>query len=152
AAAYAALLMAHLPSALLASVTVLPLYVLFRSWRLADRRAAIGYLLRCACAALLGIGLAAPYLLPATRLQPWISADLLWFDHYRVDKWFVAWPASWLEPHLMKTLAALAIGYALAAAAVGLVVLQRRVEKRQEPETAFWAATAVLCLLLLSGV
>ncbi len=152
AVAYAALLMSHLPTALLASVTVLPLYVLFRAWRLADRRAAVGFIWRCGLAGLLGIGLAAPYLLPATLLQRWISADLLWFDYYRVDKWFVAWPAGWLEPYFMKTLASLAVGYALLCAAVGLVLLQRRGEKQPAGEAAFWGATAGLCLLLLSGV
>ena len=38
ALAYAALLMTHMPTALLMSVTMLPLYVLFRVWRQADRR------------------------------------------------------------------------------------------------------------------
>ena len=52
ASAYAALLLSHLPTALLCSLTVIPAYVLF-----ATRSAAL--LLRCAAGGALGIGLAA---------------------------------------------------------------------------------------------
>ena len=77
AVAYAALLMTHLPTALLVSVTMLPFYVLFRAWNLGDRRAALGFLLRAGLAGVLGIGLAASYLAPAMLLQEWISAGML---------------------------------------------------------------------------
>src|SRR5206468_580996 len=68
AAAYAGLPMAHLPTSLLISVTVLPLYVLYRGWRLDEPRPALMFFGRCALGGALGLGLAAIYLLPALSL------------------------------------------------------------------------------------
>jgi hypothetical protein len=153
AVSYAALLLAHLPTALLASVTLLPLYVLFRAWRLAESRAAAIFVVKCTFGGLLGIGLAAAYLLPAMRLQGWISSDLLWFDFYKVDKWFAVRPSGWIAPYFfMETIAALTAGYALACVAVGLVLFHRRADLRQWAEAACWLAVAAFCLLLLAGV
>ena len=57
AVAYAALLLTHLPTALLISVAVIPPYVLFRAWRMGERRLAAIFLLRAAAGGVLGIGL-----------------------------------------------------------------------------------------------
>ena len=60
--AYAGLVASHLPVALLISVTVLPAYLLFRL------RTPVEWL-RAAAGGLLGLGLAAIYILPALTLQ-----------------------------------------------------------------------------------
>jgi hypothetical protein len=152
AVAFAALLMSHLPTALLVSVTVVPLYILFRAWRLADRRAAIGFLLRSALAGALGIGLAATYLLPAMLLQRWISADLFWTDYYRVENWFVVAPDRWPELSFMQIIASLAAAYGLATVALGLVVLRLGPDDGRRTELGFWLAISLVCLLLMSGL
>ncbi|MBS0524112.1 MAG: integral membrane-like protein, partial [Proteobacteria bacterium] len=69
ALSYAALLLAHLPTALLASVTILPAYAVFRATRLETGREARDFLWTRALGALLGVGLAALYLAPALSLQ-----------------------------------------------------------------------------------
>jgi hypothetical protein len=152
AVAFAALLMSHLPTALLVSVTFVPLYILFRAWRLADRRAAIGFLLRSALAGALGIGLAATYLLPAMLLQGWISADLFWTDYYRVENWFVVAPGRWPELSFMQIIASLTAAYGLATVALGLVVLRLGADDGRRIEFGFWLAISLVCLLLMSGL
>src|SRR5262249_13057874 len=61
-ATYAALVMTHVPSAVLVTFTALPMYVLYVGWRLGDARRAAGVFTRCALAGVLGVGLAAIYL------------------------------------------------------------------------------------------
>src|SRR5260370_1027169 len=89
AVAYAALPLAHLPTAVLISLTAVPLYVLYRGWRLGGPRAALAFFGRCALGGALGLGLAAIYLLPALSLQHWISSDSFWTKDYQVDRWFL---------------------------------------------------------------
>ena len=151
AVAFAALLLSHLPTALLASVTMIPLYVLFRAWRLSDRRAAFGFVVRCAVAGALAIGLAASYLLPAAELQRWISVDLFWADYYRVENWFVLSPERWLDVVVMRLVASLAVGYGLAVIAFFMAAFLVRGDDRRRFELGFWAALSGLGLLLLAG-
>src|SRR5919197_712287 len=87
ALSYAALPMTHLPTALLISLTALPLYVLYRGWRLGAPRLAFGFFVRCAFGGALGLGLASIYLVPALGLQQWIPADPFWISYYHVDRW-----------------------------------------------------------------
>jgi hypothetical protein len=149
--AFAALLLSHLPTALLVSATLIPLYVFFRAWRLSDRRAAVRLVLRCALAGALAIGLAASYLLPAAELQRWISADLFWTDYYRLENWFVLSPERWLEADFMRLVASLIAPYGLATIAFLMAVFLVRADSRRF-ELGFWAALSGLGLLLLSGV
>lgn len=128
---YAALLLSHLPVALLASVTLLPAYALWR----ARRPAAIA-------GGLLGIGLAALYLVPALGLQEWISAAWLWSSFYRIEAWFFFTPGLWPEIPTMQVIVPLAVAYALAAVAVAL----------QPRGLGFWVALCLLCLVLVSGL
>jgi uncharacterized membrane protein len=152
AGAFAALLMAHLPTALLASVTMLPLYVLFRAARLADRRAAAGFLLRSLAAGVLGAGIAAIYLLPALLLQKWISADLFWTEYYTVASWFLVSSTPWLEPGFMRIIAGLAVAYALLTVALALAVLRLPPGTARRAELLFWCGLSFVCLLLMSGL
>jgi hypothetical protein len=127
---YAALLMSHLPTALLASVTVLPAYVL---WRVRRPEAVVG--------GLLGIGIAAAYVGPAMLLQDWISSGWLWSSFYRIEAWFFFSPAAWPEIPIMQVVVPLACGYALFSAA--LVVQARAL--------GFWIVLCLACLVLVSG-
>lgn len=78
---YAALVLSHLLTALLASCTIIPAYVLFRARH-------VPTLLRCATAGSLGLGLAAIYLVPAMALQEWTAADA-WWVLYRPQDWLL---------------------------------------------------------------
>ena len=69
--AYAALVLTHLPSALIASVFLIPPLVFVEARR--DRAA----LLRCAIAIALGLALAAPYLLPALALRGTVALSTM---------------------------------------------------------------------------
>lgn len=133
--AYAGLLLSHLPSALLVSVTILPLAVLARAPTPLE-------LAKIVAGGALGIGLAALYLVPALTLQEWISADQLWKPaFYRAERWLVLTPSRWPEPYIMQAIAWFCAAYALAAA--GVIVCARRF---------FWPVTALACLALVVGV
>jgi len=154
AAAYAALAMVHLPTALLVSLTVLPLYVLHRGWRLGEPRTALAFFARCAMAGVSGLGLAAIYLLPALTLQDWISPDRLWSSDYQVDRWFLLTPQRWPPAGVEMNwiIASFAGGYALAVAGILLMVAHGKAARLWRSESAFWAITCLLCLLLIAGV
>ena len=132
AVGYAALLMSHLPTALLASATVFPAYVV---WRV---RRPVPLLVGGA----LGLGLAAAYVVPALLLQEWISAEWLWSAFYRVDAWFLLTPGQWPDAGLMLMIAALAACYV--AVAVAIAVHQRRV--------GIWTGLTFGCLALIAGL
>jgi hypothetical protein len=138
AVAYAALLLSHLPTAMLVTVTVLPFYILYR-----ERRP--DALVRSAIGAALGIALAAIYLAPALLLQGSISAQQFWTGLYKVENWFLVTPGRWPETYIMWVITLLAVTYALFAACVCIFF-------RRPFERVFWAGTCLFCLLLLSGL
>jgi uncharacterized membrane protein len=150
AVAYAALLMAHLPTGLLVSVTLLPLYVLFRASTLGDRQAAIGFMVRAGLAGVLGIGLAASYLVPALLLQEWISAGLLWIEYYQVSPWFLLHPERWPYPNFMRVIAVLALACAFATLALGFTMRGLAPGARRR-ELGVWLIVSLVCLVLMSG-
>jgi len=138
ALSYGGLLISHLPSALLASSTVLPAYILF----VGRRSSALAYI---AIAMTMGVGLATIYLLPALTLQPWVSADQFWTRFYRVENWFLLMPNRWPEPVLMQIIASLAASACVLAVAI-CSVLSRRT-------AAFcWSMICLACLALMAGV
>jgi hypothetical protein len=132
--AYAGLLLSHLPTALLVTVTVLPAYVFARAPTPAVLARIVG-------AGVIGIGLAAIYLAPAMSRQGWISADQLWTSFYRVERWFVLAPSRWPEPYIMNVVMWFTIAYALAAA--GAILVSRRL---------FWPLVSLACVALVAGL
>ena len=141
---YAALLLSHLPTALLCSITVIPSYVLFTT-----RSPAL--LLRCAGGGALGIGLAAIYLLPALDLQSWISAHELWTSFYRASNWFVMAPERWVDPDTMRVIGSIVLATALLAAGLCLALLQLP-DGQGRRELGFWVALGLACLILIAGL
>lgn len=144
ALAYAALLLSHLPTALLCSITVIPAYVLF-----VTRSPAL--LLRCAAGGALGIGLAAIYLLPAMELQSWISSHQLWTSFYRASSWFVMAPERWVDPATMHVIGPIVLAAALLAAGLCLALLQLPIADERR-ELGFWVAVSLACLTLIAGL
>jgi 6-pyruvoyl-tetrahydropterin synthase related domain len=153
AAAYAVLLLSHLPTALLISVTALPCYALFRAWRLAGRRAAVAFLARCAVAGTLGLGLAAFYVVPAMALLKTISVENLWSVGFSVETWFLFTPHRWIPPYQMM-LMIVAISAAWCLAVAGVVAGSRGVgsDNSRRPTALFWASLCLASLVLMSGL
>ncbi len=153
ACAYAALTMAHLPAALLISLTALPLYMLYLGWRLGAAKPAAVFFARCALSGALGLGLAAIYLVPALTLQDWVPAETFWTGGYRVELWFLLSPDHWPRPiDMMLLIASFAAAYGIAA--IGVVVVQAQSGRPQgwRSEAVFWASVCLVCLLLIAGV
>lgn len=145
---YGFLAMAHLPSLLLVSYTALPLFVLYTAWRIGERRQALAFLARCALGGVLGLGLAAIYLVPALTLQAWINTEeLFWFGAERfllLQLLFAGDLEKWLDVVSWATLA-----FTLAAIAVLAITAQRPQGWRSE--AAFWAVISLLCAAFVSG-
>jgi hypothetical protein len=153
AAAYAAISLAHLPAALLVSLTALPMYVLYRGWQLGEVRQALGFFVRCALGSVLGLGLAAIYLIPAVALQGWINSDYLWgHEHFRIETWFILTlllQDRLLEHHFMVIVAYAALAFGIAA--VGVLTMAARVPQGWRSEAAFWVFVCLVCLLFVTG-
>lgn len=88
---YAMLILTHLPTTLLVSVFVIPVYAVWLNgagWDALPRYA------RLALAGCLGIGMSAAYLLPAMSLQEHINAQYWWSGHFDIRQWMLwnLWP------------------------------------------------------------
>lgn len=108
AVSWAGLLLTHLPTAVLASAFLIVPLAAQKVWQ---TRAA---LLPGVAAALLGLGLASIYLLPAMTLQQHVNMQLLWTERYQ--------PARLFDPEERASLVALStlVPGALAAAILSL--------------------------------
>ena len=133
ALAYAALIMTHLPLALLASLMLIAPYGLALIAR--DRGTLVPIAIACAC----GVGLAAVYLVPALALDQYRDSALLYrMDHLTTPYWG-AWNADWASASVINIY--IVIG-ALALLA-GTLFVQRR---------DFWSALALVLVLLTAGL
>ncbi len=146
ACAYAALPMSHLPTSLLISLTAVPLYVLYRGWRLGTVKSAVFFFVRCAAGGALGLGIAAIYLVPALALQDWIPADTFWEGGYRLENWFLGLPTGWPEPNDMMLL------MSWFAAAYGLSAVAVLAARHWRSEAVFWAVVCLVGLALVAGL
>jgi hypothetical protein len=150
---YAALLMAHLPTSLLATITIVPSYVLFCAWHLSDRRAAISLIGRATFAGMLGIGLAAIYLVPALSLQEWMSSEVLW--SYRAEHWLPLVPERWVErsPYLvMRVVISLLIAALLVSLGLCALWPLMAADRSRRLEVAFWVGMTLTAVALAAGV
>jgi len=141
AASYAALVMSHLPTALLISFTAIPAYTLFEAYQ--ARMSDPFFLLRCGLGFVLGLGLAAPYLLPALDLQAFVLIEWMWLYAFQIDHSFLLTPASWVQPsYMFVVIASCAAGWSLAS----LSLLGRR------GPVLLWVAVSLGALVLMSGL
>lgn len=137
--AYAALVMSHLPVALLASVVLLPSYALFLT-----RYPAL--LARIAAAGLLGAGLAAIYLVPALALTDTILAEALSTSFFRPENWFFWRSGIFLHPIIWIVVLA-----CTAAALLALSSLRAIRERAGQGQVRFWAIMTIVMVLLVAG-
>ena len=138
ALSYAGLLLSHLPTAMLVTIILVVPFILLR---LRHRRA----LMTAAAGGLLGLGLAAVYLVPALALQSWISADQLWTAFYDARRWLLFVPSRWPEEHTMQVVVPLALAYGIACLSV-LAFFRTRAP------AVFFVLVALACLALMAGV
>lgn len=149
--AYAILVMTHVPLAVLASFTALPMYVLYVGWRLGGARQAAGFFACCALAGGLGVGLAAMYLLPTLTLSGWVNAQELWTDYFTIQSWFFFQRALNDEIEDWLTIMALAtLAYGLAA--IGVLAACSGDQQGWRSDWAFWALVGLLCVLFVAGL
>ena len=149
--AYAALPLTHLPTSLLISVTALPMYVLYRGWRLGAVKPVVGFFVRCAPGGALGLGLAAIYLVPALTLQDWIPSDTFWTGSYLIEKWLLLTSGLQLGG-MIGIITWSAAAYGIAAIGVVVVTSRRSDPQGGRSEAVFWAFVCIVCILLIAGV
>lgn len=102
ALAYAALVLSHLPSALLASLLIVPAVVAWRLWT-APAGERIAMAARCLAGGVLGLALAAGYLGPALLMQGAAQMNWLWAND--AASWgLLAWDR-WPSTNFMKIVA-----------------------------------------------
>ena len=149
--AYAGLILAHLPTALLASL-VLPAYGLYLA--MTERPAWPGrgaFLAKAAFMAVLGAGLAAGYWAPALTLTSAVSSQHLWSPYYRPQPWLLMFPGRWPNPGFMN-LIAVSAGAALALALGALWAARNADAGQARGEARFWASAALAGLALIVGL
>jgi hypothetical protein len=140
---YAALLLTHLPTALLVTLFLIAPYTIFLAAG-SDRRAR--FLAEALAGGLLGTGLAAIYVVPALGLFPYVSADALSSSFYRPENWFF-WHVNAGEfGGRMLLIVPVSVGAALLAIAAGMAA---RAGNNREP--LFWAALTVILVVLIAG-
>jgi hypothetical protein len=143
ALAWAGLILAHLPTALLAGVFLVAPYGLML---LAQSQRRLVFAARAGAALALGTGLAAIYLVPALALQPFVSADYWWSERFQAaDRLFLN-PKAWtmaLEPYL----AAVSIGET--AAAIAISAIAWRANRRS---VAIWGVVAAVVFAAIAGL
>lgn len=132
AVGYAALLAAHLPLALLASVFLIGPYAAVQAYRRRERLLPLGAALAT------GIALAGIYLVPALLLEPFRDAAKLW-SHPMLQ------PANWSVWHVPYTKAF----YAILAISVGLAI---PLATLIVSERSRWALFGLGCVLFAIGV
>jgi hypothetical protein len=152
AVSYAGLLVAHLPTALLVSATLLPAFVLFRAWSLRSWPAAWRLAGMAGLAGALGAGLAAIYLVPALELQSWISPHQLWKRFYLPENWLLLWPERWPDPAIMQVIGGIAIAVAMMCVGLCVVLLLIADDHPVRAELGFWTVSCLVGLLLIGGL
>jgi hypothetical protein len=139
---YCLLLLSHLPVALLASVTAIPAFACYMAFTRGGRAwVKLGW---CLFGGLLGIGLAAIYVLPAMTLLPHVSAGALGGTFYSPQSWFFLRPDSWTSPSRMLLIIPLSLATLL------LTLGAARAGRRQD--VTFWAALMIGLFVLIAGL
>jgi hypothetical protein len=142
ALAYGALLMTHLPTALLVSLFLIPPFLAVLAMRSSHR---LAFLCAAATGGILGIGLAAIYLLPALTLLPYVSPAALTGSFYRPDRWFF-WH---VQAGVMGARMFLIVPVTLAGAVFALGVMRSGAQRRH---ALLWSAITLMLAILVAGL
>jgi len=144
--AYAALLLTHLPTALLVSLLLIPAYV---GWIALNTDRPLRFLVHALAGGLIGIGLAAVYLIPALSLLSFVNPASLTRAFYRPETWFFwNFPSGTHGVRMMLFIIPLSLGAVLLAAAA-LMSPQSRQGTRGP---LLWAALTILVVVIVAGL
>lgn len=150
AVSFSFLIMAHLPTALLSSISIIPIYTFYASARHKRLSLFVKALFRCGLGGAFGLGLVAFYLLPALSLQDNISTEQLWSSYFLPERWLLLKPALWSSPQFMSMITSFALAFVLVAVCIIYSILHKLKSWRYEPMV--WALTSMLSILLMAGV
>ncbi len=149
---YAALLLSHLPTALLASVTMIPIQVAWCAAATGGARPRAIFLCRCALAGAIGLAISAAYLLPALTAQEFINSERLWTPYHQPQVWLLLTPDRWPNPGLMAAISSFAGAAAIVmGASVRAVLRASPAMGPADRQVLLWACVGLLCLLLMAG-
>lgn len=143
AASWLALILSHLPSALLAGLFLIAPYGLFLGYR---AHSPVRYLLLVGASVAAGTALAACYLLPAIQLVPYISLDAFVGPYFRPETWFFWRPGAWPQPEAMWFIIPLSLAGLLLVA--GALRARRRAAGT---EFLLWCGVIVAGIVMISG-
>lgn len=136
ALAYGALICTHLPLALITSIFLVGPYVLLLT------RARLSKLIRFAVPLVIGIALAAIYLVPALLLEPYRDASKLWSDPALTAENWTLWSFHVRGPAMGMRWMVVTVLLVLGIPAAAYTLLRR----------FGWAAYGVFCCILAAGV
>jgi hypothetical protein len=146
---YAGLIYSHLPTTVLFS-SVLPAFAIFLAFTTStDSRARAMFLLKTAALLVLGMAVAAAYLVPALALLPYMSERELWAPVYQPQTWLIWNFASWPLQTFNSSLMGLAFAMFLPAA---FLLATRRSVPGAPREMLFWAGVTVVSLPVMLGL
>jgi len=146
ATGYAGLIYSHLPVALLFS-SVIPVLVVVLA--LASRQgwpARARFVAEGAAYVVLGLALAAAYVMPAVTLLPYLAAVEHWTNFHRPNSWFIQNLSS--SPMPWFNLSTIGIACAAAVASIPLLLA----ESTHRTQIRFWAAVALASCPLVLGL
>ena len=143
--AYAAVLFSHLPTALLVSLFLIAPYVTFLA---ATSVRPLRFIASSLTGGLVGIGLAAIYLVPALTLLTYVSARALSGGFYRPDNWFF-WH---IRAGLMSARMYLIVPVTLAAFALAAQSVRAARGSAAHRSALFWASLTIFLTVIIAGV
>jgi hypothetical protein len=142
---YAALLLTHLPTALLVTVFLIPPYAAL----VAARSPRPGQFLCGAIGAgVVGIALAAIYLVPALTLLPYVSPGALSGSFYRPENWFF-WH---LQPGPMAARMLLIVPVTLAASLFAIGTIRSARARAHNRLPWFWSIMTLVLAIVIAGL
>jgi hypothetical protein len=146
---YAGLIYSHLPTTVLFS-SALPAYALFLAITAKPDWKARGVLLAKLSALLVvGMAIAAAYLVPALALLPYMSPSELWAPVYLPDAWFIWKMDTW--PLKQYNASMIALSCAMAIPSAHILVAERK-DRPDGGEASFWAAVSLVSFPLILGL
>ncbi|NQE63568.1 6-pyruvoyl-tetrahydropterin synthase-related protein [Caulobacter sp. RHG1] len=145
AVTYALLILSHLTTLLLVSITLLPIYGLNLVFQapVGERKAAF---LRCVAGGALGIALAASYLGPAAFMQKYASLEWMSVGVYEPHRWTLFQWSLWPSPDFALSMALLGWGTGALALAAMLAVAGKDLSPRMKDALALGASVLLAVL------
>lgn len=143
--AYALLILSHLTTLLLVSITLLPIYGLNLVFQAPPEQRKAAFL-RCLAGGVLGIALAASYLGPASFMQQYASLQWMWLAGYDPRLWTLFQPALWPNHDFGLSMAYLGWGTGALALAAMLAAAGKDLSPRMKDALAL-GASVLLCVL-----